>query len=67
MYLYVLIIIMDTTFNVYQAARELGCTSQWIRVLLAEGRLQGAEKIDGQWQIPAAEVEKRKRQEPVSA
>jgi hypothetical protein len=56
------------TFTVYQAARELGCTSQWIRVLLAEQRLDGAHKVDGQWQIPASALEQiRHRREAVSA
>jgi hypothetical protein len=66
--LYLIIVMGNTTFSVYEAARELGCTSQWVRVLLAEGRLEGAQKVDGEWQIPAAEIEKRKqRQEAVSA
>ena len=49
------------TFGVYEAARELGCTSQWIRVLLAEKRLPGAQKVDGEWQIPASALEMRKQ------
>jgi predicted transcriptional regulator len=56
------------SYTVYEAARELGCTSQWIRVLLAEQRLAGAQKIAGQWQIPAAALEEMKqRREAVSA
>jgi excisionase family DNA binding protein len=47
--------------TVYEAARELGCTSQWIRVLLAEQRLAGAQKVDGQWRIPAAALEDLKQ------
>jgi len=55
-------------FTVYQAARELGVTSQWIRVLLAEQRLAGAQKIDGQWRIPAtALAEVKQQREAVSA
>jgi excisionase family DNA binding protein len=55
-------------FTVYQAARELGCTSQWVRVLLAEGRLPGAEKVDREWRIPAsALVPLKQRRETVSA
>ncbi len=50
------------TFNVYSAARLLGCTSQWIRVLLAEQRLPGAQKVGGQWQIPASALEELKTQ-----
>jgi len=56
----------NRTFNVYEAARELGCTSQWIRVLLAEQRLGSAHKIDGQWRIPKTALEALKqRREPV--
>lgn len=55
-------------FNVYEAARELGCSSQWIRVLLAEQRLDGAQKVAGQWQIPAAAVDALKhRREAMTA
>jgi excisionase family DNA binding protein len=49
-------------FTVYEAARELGCTSQWVRVLLAEGRLPGAEKVSGEWRIPATALEQRKQE-----
>jgi hypothetical protein len=56
------------TLSVYEAARQVGCTSQWIRVLLAEQRLAGAEKIEGQWRIPVAALETlRPRREAVSA
>jgi hypothetical protein len=55
------------TFNVYEAAREMNCTSQWIRVLLAEQRLPGAEKVDGQWRIPAVAIEQIKQRQAVSA
>jgi hypothetical protein len=58
----------NETFSVYEAAREMGCSSQWIRVLLAEQRLDGARKVDGQWQIPASALEPvRPRREAVSA
>jgi len=58
----------NETFSVYEAAREVGCSSQWIRVLLAEQRLDGAHKVDGQWQIPATALEPLKqRREAVSA
>jgi excisionase family DNA binding protein len=57
-------IVMDTeTYTVYEAARQLNCTSQWIRVLLAEQRLCGARKVDGQWRIPASALQEvRQRQ-----
>jgi Helix-turn-helix domain len=45
------------TYSVYEAARELHVSSQWIRTLLAEQRLPGAQKIDGQWKIPASALE----------
>ena len=57
----------EKTFNVFGAAREVGCTSQWIRVLLYEGRLPGAQKVDGQWRIPASAIEEMKQQREVSA
>ena len=51
--------------NVYQAAKMLNCTSQWIRVLLAEQRLPGAHKVEGQWRIPVEAIEQHR--EAVSA
>ena len=58
----------NETVSVYEAARMVGCSSQWIRVLLAEHRLDGARKIDGQWEIPLAALEPLKqRREAVSA
>jgi hypothetical protein len=57
---------LEGTLNVYEAAREINCTSQWIRVLLAEQRLAGAQKIEGQWRIPAAALEKFKQREAVT-
>jgi len=54
----------DTTFvgcnHVYEGARDLSCTSSWVRVLLAEQRLEGAQKVDGQWRIPASAIEQVK-------
>jgi len=63
------VLVMDAeTYSVYEAARSLGCSSQWIRVLLAEQRIEGARKVDGQSQIPAAAVETvKQRREAVSA
>jgi hypothetical protein len=49
-------------FTVYEAARELSCTSQWVRVLLAEGRLSGAEKVSGEWRIPWSALQQRKQE-----
>jgi hypothetical protein len=58
----------EPTLTVYEAARVAGCTSQWIRVLLAEQRLAGAQKIEGQWRIPVTALEAlRPRIEAVSA
>lgn len=56
--------------NVYEAARYLACKSHWIRVLLAEQRLEGAQKVEGQWRIPVTALEALKQQrsrETVSA
>lgn len=57
------------TYTVYEAARLLNCSSQWIRVLLAEQRLDGAQKIDGQWRIPERALQqlRQHRQETVTA
>ena len=55
------------TFTVYEAARELNCSSQWIRVLLAEQRLSGAHKVDGQWRIPASALAEVRQRQAVSA
>jgi excisionase family DNA binding protein len=52
---------MDTHYGVYEAARELGCSSQWIRVLLAERRLDGARKVGRQWRIPKAALDSLKQ------
>lgn len=57
----VVIVMEAETFNVYEAARILGCTSQWIRVLLAEQRLPGSQKRDGQWRIPSSALESLKQ------
>jgi hypothetical protein len=57
---------MKTTiqdFSIRDAARELGCTSQWIRILLWDGRLAGAYKADRQWCIPASAIAARKQQQ----
>jgi excisionase family DNA binding protein len=61
------IVMQNETYNVYEAARQLGCTSSWIRVLLAEQRLAGAQKIEGQWRIPAAALDEMKQRQAVSA
>jgi hypothetical protein len=53
--------------TVYQAAKELGCTSHWIRVLLAERKLPGAYKVDRAWAIPAEAIEPLKQRREVSA
>jgi hypothetical protein len=61
---------MEPIFSVYGAARELNCSSQWIRVLLAEQRLSGARKVDGQWQIPLSALsalEEGRQRQAVSA
>jgi excisionase family DNA binding protein len=58
----------DEKLTVYEAAQYLHCRSHWVRILLAEQRLDGAQKVDGQWRIPIAALEALKRQrEAVSA
>jgi excisionase family DNA binding protein len=57
----------DDKLTVYEAARLVGCTSQWIRTLLAERRLPGAEKVAGQWQIPESALQPLKQRREVSA
>jgi hypothetical protein len=57
----------ETVFGVYEAARQLGCTSQWVRVLLAEQRLTGAHKVDGVWRIPASALDVVRQRQQVSA
>jgi hypothetical protein len=68
--LLVTVILMEPnadTFNVYEAAKALNCTSQWIRVLLAEQRLTGAHKVDGVWRIPASALDVVRQRQQVSA
>jgi hypothetical protein len=59
----------NTLYTVYEAAREAGVSSQWIRTLLAEQKLEGAYKHDGQWRIPSTAIEplKRNREQEISA
>jgi excisionase family DNA binding protein len=42
------------------AARQLGFTLKYVYDLVYSGRL-AAKKVEGRWQIPAAEVEARLR------
>jgi hypothetical protein len=65
-YSYSYIMEHEDSFGVYEAARELGCTSQWIRVLLAEQRLSGARKVDGIWRIPASALEEVRQRQAVT-
>jgi excisionase family DNA binding protein len=45
--------------TVRQAALKLGNTQKFVRDLLYEGKLAGAEKIGKRWLIPAIAVETR--------
>ena len=65
MYEHRLILVM-TVFSVYEAARELNCSSQWIRVLLAEGRLEGARKVNGVWIIPNSALDPMRQRREAS-
>jgi len=53
--------------TVYEAARAVGCTSTWIRTLLAEQRLDDARKVDGVCTIPSTAIEPLTRKEEVHA
>jgi hypothetical protein len=58
----------EVRLSVYEAAIYCGCTSQWIRTLLYEKRLRGAEKVAGEWQIPESALQPLKaRREAVTA
>jgi excisionase family DNA binding protein len=50
----------EVFLSVPSAARKLGCTLRYVYDLLYAGRLK-AEKVDGRWKIPVAEVEARLR------
>lgn len=63
---------MDTepSLSVFEAAKQIGLTSQRIRVLLYEDRIPGAFKdSSGKWQIPQSALDemRQKRQQAVSA
>ena len=42
--------------SVSETARELGFTIPYIFQLLHAGRIDGATKVDGKWEIPASSV-----------
>lgn len=53
---------MKTTLSVRETAQRLGCSLKWVFDLLYAARLRGAEKVRGQWRIPAEVVEERLRE-----
>jgi excisionase family DNA binding protein len=50
----------QATLSVPAAARQLGFTLKYVYDLVYAGKLK-AQKVDGRWQIPIAEVEARLR------
>ncbi len=49
------------SFGVSEAAKELGCTSQYVRILLSEDRIPGARKRGGRWRTPSETVAQLKQ------
>jgi excisionase family DNA binding protein len=47
------------SFGVRETALKLGCTQKYVRDLLYEQKLPGAQKKGRQWNIPAAAIEQR--------
>lgn len=52
----------QNTLSVRETAQRLGCSLKWVFDMLYAARLQGAEKVRGQWRIPAGAVEERLKQ-----
>jgi len=48
----------EAFLSVPAAARKLGCTLRYVYDLVYAGRLK-ADKVEGRWKIPIAEVEAR--------
>jgi len=46
---------------VSEAAKDLGCTSQYVRILLSEDRTPGARKRGSRWRIPSETVAQLKQ------
>ncbi len=45
--------------TVREVAQAKGCTINYVFQLLWAGRLKGATKVDGRWEIPASAIEER--------
>ena len=43
---------MAEYFDIKKAARLLGCTEQWVRRKCEAGKLNGAAKVGGRWEVP---------------
>ena len=52
---------MKRRLTVSQAAKRLGVTLTHIYSLLHAGRIRGARKTQGKWQIPEDEIQQRLR------
>lgn len=44
------------TFNILGAAHATGASRRTIARMLVDGRISGASKVDGEWQIPLASL-----------
>lgn len=50
------------TLSVRETAQRLGCSLKWVFDLLYAAKLSGAQKVRGQWRIPADAVDQRLRE-----
>jgi Helix-turn-helix domain len=58
----------EPSFSIYEAAKQIGRTSQWVRIMVYEDRFPGARKDGrGKWQIPRSAIEEFKQRQAVSA
>ncbi len=51
----------NTVLSVREAALLLGCSQKWVRDLLYERKLPGAQKKGMVWRIPLSSIEQRLR------
>ena len=55
---------LKAIMNVRDAANLLGCTERHIEGLCCNGRLRGAKKKGGLWEIPLAAIQAYEREQP---
>ena len=51
---------MENIWSVKEAARLMGISEQWVRKLLAEGRIKG-RKLDGTWVVLELSYTRKRR------